>query len=134
MKGHCLCGAVGITARDNPEMSACHCSTCRRWSGGPFLTVHAGKEVQISGTEKVTVFRSSDWAERGFCSTCGTHLFYRLVPANEYILPAGLFQEGPQFRFHEQIFVDEQPPYYAFANVTPKLTGAEVFAKYAPPK
>ena len=134
MKGFCLCGAVSITARDNPEMSACHCSMCRRWGGGPFLTVHAGADVQISGAHRIKVYRSSDWAERAFCDTCGTHLYYRLVPANEYVLPMGLFQDGPQFRFHEQIFVDEKPGTYDFANDTPKLTGAEVFAKFAPPE
>jgi hypothetical protein len=132
MKGHCLCGAVSITARDNPEMSACHCSMCRRWGGGPFLVVHCGTDVQISGADKITAFRSSDWAERGFCSVCGTHLFYKLVPTGEYIVSSGLFQEG-QFRFHEQIFIDEKPASYDFANATAMLTGAEVFAKFAPP-
>jgi hypothetical protein len=133
MKGHCLCGAVGITAPDNPQMSACHCSMCRRWGGGPFLTVHCGPDVRISGSEHVTAFRCSDWAERAFCARCGAHLYYRLVPANEYIMAAGLFQDGTAFQFSEQIFVDEKPGSYAFANDTSELTGAEVFAKYAPP-
>ncbi len=31
----------------------------------------------------------------------------------------------------QQIFVDEQPQYYAFANDTARLTGAEVFAAHA---
>jgi hypothetical protein len=132
MKGHCLCGAVQLTARDNPQMDACHCSMCRRWGGGPFLTVHGGTDVQIAGSGHVRAYRSSDWAERGFCGTCGSHLYYKLLPTGEYVMPAGLFQDGPDFHFHEQIFIDEKPASYEFANATPKLTGAEVFAKFTP--
>ena len=29
-----------------------------------------------------------------------------------------------------QVFVDERPSYYEFANKTDDMTGAEVFAKY----
>jgi hypothetical protein len=133
MNGRCLCGAVQITAQDNVQMHACHCNMCRRWSSGPMLAVHSAPGVQIAGDEHITVFRSSEWAERGFCGTCGTHLFYRLLPTGEYFLSAGLFQNGPTMVLHEQIFIDEKPPGYDFANDTPKLTGAEIFAKFTPP-
>jgi hypothetical protein len=105
---------------------------CQRWGGGPLLAVHCGSEVVITGLPNVTVFQSSEWAERGFCASCGTHLYYRLRAANEYIVPVGLFRDGTQFRFDEQIFVDQKPSYYEFANSTARLTEAEVFAKYAP--
>lgn len=133
VKGTCLCGAVSVTAPDQHSLSACHCSMCRRWGGGPLLNVHCGTEVAITGLADVTVFQSSQWAERAFCAKCGTHLYYRLRPANDYIVPAGLFQDGTQFKFEEQIFVDSKPSYYEFANATEQLTEAEVFAKYAPP-
>ena len=132
MKGKCLCGSVSIIAQDNTQMSACHCAMCRRWGGGPMLTVHAGTDVQIVGVETITAFKSSDWAERAFCAKCGTHLYYRLIQANEYILPVGLFQDGSEFEFKEQIFVDKKPRSYDFANQTDELTEAQVFAKYAP--
>ena len=94
------------------------------------LAVHCGHDVHISGTEQVTVFKSSEWAERGFCSRCGTHLFYRVVQGNEYIVPVGLFGDAMPFEFKEQIFTDHKPGYYEFANRTAQLTEAEVFAKY----
>lgn len=133
MKGHCLCTAVGITAPDNEQMDACHCTRCRRWGGGPMLTVHCGPDVQFTGKERITAFQSSEWAERGFCSTCGTHLYYKLLPTGDYIMPAGLFQDSQSFVFHEQVFIDEKPASYEFANETSKLTGAELFAKFTPP-
>ncbi len=132
MKGSCLCGAVSISAADHTEINACHCGMCQRWGGGPLLSVHCGSDLQISGTEAVAVFKSSDWAERAFCAKCGTHLYYRLIPANEYAVPVGLFQDGTAFRFTEQIFIDKKPHYYTFSDQTSQLTEAEVFAKYAP--
>ncbi|KAA3650097.1 MAG: GFA family protein [Proteobacteria bacterium] len=133
-RGTCLCGAVTISvARAAASVGACHCRMCRKWGGGPLLAVACGTDVSISGEDSVTVFDSSPWAQRGFCQHCGTHLFYRLKEAQQYHVPAGLLDEAPEFSFDEQIFVDEQPAYYRFANPTRNLTGAEVFALYAPP-
>jgi hypothetical protein len=130
MQGHCLCGAIRVRAPDRDEVNACHCSMCRRWSGGPLMVVHCGSEIDIEGRERLTVYRSSEWAERAFCGTCGSHVYYRLLPVNEFLLSSGLFQDGPQFRFVEQIFVDEKPVFYDFANATRKLTGAQVMAQF----
>ncbi|MET0292088.1 MAG: GFA family protein [Steroidobacteraceae bacterium] len=130
MKGACLCGAVTVTAPDIPDMNACHCGRCRRWGGGPLLSVHCGSDAVFTGREHITVFPSSEWAERAFCATCGTHLYYRLIPADDFIVPVGLFDEGTPFRFTEQIFIDRKPGSYAFADATATLTEAEVFAKY----
>ena len=82
--------------------------------------------------ENIEVFASSDWAERGFCKKCGSHLFYRLKQANQYIMPAGIFDNGEKLVFDHQIFIEEKPEYYSFANKTHNMTGAEVFAQYAP--
>lgn len=130
MKGSCLCGAIEVSAPDASKVGVCHCSMCRRWGGGPLLSVHCGKHVAFGGSRAPAAYRSSEWTERGFCPVCGTHLFYRLLPSDEYVLPAGLFQDR-EFEMSEQIFVDEKPGYYDFANRTPMLTGAEVFAKFA---
>ncbi len=64
----------------------------------------------------------------------GTHLFYRLKGNNEYVVPIGLFDDQPSVSFESQIFIDEKPEYYSFANETSFMTGAEVLAKYAPSK
>ncbi|PCF95770.1 GFA family protein [Vreelandella nigrificans] len=130
MKGTCLCGSIQVTAPDHEHVSICHCSLCRRWSGGPMFAVHCGDPVQFSGAEPVA-YRSSEWAERGFCATCGTHLFYHLLPSNEYILPAGLFQDQA-FQLASEIFIDEKPDYYELNNQTEKMTGKQVFEQFAP--
>lgn len=132
MKGTCICGSVSIATADHPDITVCHCGMCQRWGGGPLLSVHCGSEVQISGAECVTIFSSSDWAERAFCAKCGTHLYYRFIPMNDHVVPAGFFQDGTGFKLAEQIFIDKKPPYYEFSNQTSQLTEAEVYAKYAP--
>jgi len=94
------------------------------------FAVHCGSRVEFKGQEP-TIYQSSDWAARGFCSKCGTHLFYHLLPSNEYILPAGIFQDE-KFELSNEIFIDEKPTYYEFSNKTHKMTGQEVFAQFAP--
>jgi hypothetical protein len=132
MDGKCLCGKITVRTLDKTHIDACHCGMCRRWGGGPAMGLACGSDVQIEGGETLKVYSSSEWAERAFCGECGTHIFYRLLAGNQYFLPAGLFQEGVEFEFTEQIFIDRKPTYYDFANQTVNLTEAEVFAKFAP--
>ncbi len=129
MNGQCLCGAVHITAPDVREIGACHCGMCRRWSGGPFLALHAGKGTRLSGDDHITVYQSSEWAERAFCKTCGTHLYFKLKSSDEYFIPPGLF-DTQDFEIASQIYIDKKPPYYDFANDTPTLTEQEVIEKF----
>jgi len=130
-QGKCLCGAVAITAKNaSNNVGACHCSMCRRWGGGPLMAIDCGTDVSIDGEENVSVFNTSEWAERGFCSKCGSHLFYRLKQTGQHIIAAGIFEDGESLVFDHQVFIDEKPSYYRFANETHDMTGAEVFAKY----
>lgn len=132
LNGKCLCQKVNISVSEaQPHIDSCHCATCRKWSGGPFLALDCGTQVAIKGQEHVKAFNSSDWAERGFCVNCGTHLFYRLKEANQYIMPAGLFDDLTDAEFTTQIFIEEKPSYYDFANKTKMMTGEEVFAAFS---
>lgn len=130
-KGKCLCGSVELdVAYASNEVAACHCSMCRNWSGGPMLAIDCADSVEISDESSLVRFPSSDWAERGFCRNCGTHLFYYLKPNNQYHLPVGLLQSEGDYRFSHQIFIDEKPEYYDFKNETQNMTGAELFAHF----
>lgn len=132
LHGACLCGAVQIKAKvKSHSIGACHCAMCRKWGGGPLLAVECEDEVDFKGTEHISLFNSSDWAERGFCKQCGTHLFYRLKDSVHYAIPVGLFDAGDEWKFAEQIFIDQKPAFYSFAEKTKNLTGEEVFAQYS---
>lgn len=131
VSGQCLCGAVRLEARARePVVDACHCDICRRWSGGPMMAVEADDVVTVEDGGHLAVYGSSEWAERGFCRECGTHLFYRLKEHVHYVLPVGMLDEGPGWVFKSEIFIDEKPDFYAFANETRRMTGREVFEAF----
>jgi hypothetical protein len=133
-QGSCLCGAVRITAKAaSNKVGACHCGMCRKWSGGPLLSVDCGGDVVFEGADNIGIFDSSGWAERGFCKRCGSHLFYKLKAEKLYSMPVGLFGDSRDLVFDQQIFIDAKPAYYSFSNQTANMTGAEVFAQYTPP-
>ena len=135
LKGQCLCRGVSVEASATKHNAgACHCNMCRRWGGGPFMTVDCGSDVSFYGVDNIQEFASSDWAARGFCKQCGTHLFYHLKGNDQYFMPAGLFDGEDNYVFDHQVFIDEKPGYYQFANDTHNMTGAELFAAFAPPE
>jgi hypothetical protein len=132
LQGHCLCEQVRVSFTP-PEavFEACHCGMCRRWGGGPALTVHGGADLKLDGENSVKVYASSDWAERAFCTNCGTHLYYKLKGRDFYTFPLGLFDGTDALKFKAQIYVDHKPAQYSFAEQTEMMTEAQVIAKYS---
>lgn len=129
--GRCLCGKVGFTAQpEAPHLGACHCKMCRQWGSGPFLEVNCGTNVTFTGEDHIKTYASSDWAERGFCDTCGTNLFYRVKENGMLLMAAGLIDNLDAFKLNLQVFIDEKPDYYTFAEKTETMTGQEVFEKF----
>jgi len=123
---------VDITAtKINPKFTVCHCETCRTWGGGPLFAVQCGTDIKIEGEDKVRVYESSPWASRGFCSECGTHLFYRLNKTGEYNMPLGLFPTLKNLEMNMQYFSDKRPDYYCFSNETKEMTEADIHAYFA---
>jgi hypothetical protein len=132
LSGGCLCGAIRYNAVPQKlDMDVCHCGMCRRWSGGVFMAVPCS-DVAIEDETELGAYVSSDWAKRQFCKTCGTSLFWRLREGGDHIAVAfQSFDDTSSFAFVAEIFIDEKPPLYAFAGERPRLTGAEVMAKFA---
>jgi hypothetical protein len=131
--GGCLCGAVRFSATPSDhDVGVCHCSMCRRWTAGPFMVRDCGTSLKVEDASSLGAYRSSEWAERGFCKTCGTPLYYRLIDKDSYFVSAEAFDDVKGITFTTQIFIDEKPAYYDFANETRTMTGAEVFALFAP--
>lgn len=133
--GSCLCGSVSVAANvQSKSVDACHCGMCQKWGGGPFFSVGCGGDVSFKGDESIAVFDSSEWAERGFCKNCGTHLFYRLKGEEHYAIPFALLEGENDWEFSEQIFIEQKPKFYSFSEQTKNLTGEEVFAQYTDSK
>ena len=132
--GKCLCGAVTYTARNiEPKLAACHCSMCRRWTGGPLLSI-SSSDVEWVGEDNVRTYKSSDWAERGFCSICGSTLFYRVTAPGPYQGQAhigfGTLDDQSGFDMKLEFFIDIKPTAYTFEGDRKQLTEAEVMAMF----
>jgi hypothetical protein len=78
LTGGCQCGAVRYRVEAFQEgANLCHCRMCQKASGGPFMAfapVAHADFILTQGT--LSLFRSSEIAERGFCAACGTPLTY----------------------------------------------------------
>jgi hypothetical protein len=101
---------------------------CQRWSGGSFMAV-ACEDVRIEPTESLATYVSSEWAERQFCRSCGSSLFWRMRGHEGHIYVSALsFEDQDQLNLESEIFIDEKPSWYDFSGDRPRLTGAEVVA------
>ena len=132
LEGQCLCGAVTITAQmDAPMLRACHCDMCRRQNSGAYMSISNDPHA-IAVEGEVTIYRSSEWAERGFCPQCGSTLWYGTVHDGARHLSAGLFDNAGGAPLKLEFFNDNCPEGYAFAGDHKKLTTAETIALFAP--
>jgi len=126
-----MCGAVKLMARGvSDEGSACHCGMCRRWSGGPFLGVSVKSLEPIEG-EAMTI-QSSEWAERGFCATCGSSLFFRITAPGKFhgmtSIAQGALDDSSGITVTTEWFHDLKPEGYALAGDAKRVTEAQVMA------
>lgn len=95
--GGCVCGAVrySVSGPLRPVI-ACHCRTCGRGC------------VAITGGTHVTWYRASDHAVRGFCATCGSHLFFARADGADLARFAGGLDEPTGLALAAHIHVAEQ--------------------------
>lgn len=132
--GRCLCGRINFTFTPaEAEIDACHCGMCRRWGGGPGLSVKAAGSAEVQGRENLATYKSSDWAERQFCRICGSHLFYSAPSLGYFGVSAGSLDDLSGLPLTTEIFIDRKPDAYEFANATVKLTEAEFLAMVSAP-
>ena len=77
--GGCGCGQVRFRVRGRMRQPiACHCQQCQRTSGHYLAATQARDgDLAIDGLAFVTWFQSSPTARRGFCSICGSNLFWK---------------------------------------------------------
>ncbi len=127
--GSCLCGAVKFEVTvPEPKFSICHCAMCRKLSGGPLMSVHSEGDIRFSEEKGMTWYRSSDWAERGFCGKCGTSLFWRLADPKTPMLEISLeaLDDIEDITLERHIYIDSKPDRYEFKDDKPRITEAEL--------
>ncbi|MEM7752620.1 MAG: GFA family protein [Pseudomonadota bacterium] len=132
--GSCLCGEVEYELAEEPTTyGACHCSMCRKFSGGIELGIQVPPGgVRFVPTDKLAVFESSEWAERGFCMLCGSSVFYRFTGEGPYAgmfsISAGTLEDMSGMTFDTEVYIDNKPDSHSFAGERTRMTEAEVLA------
>lgn len=76
--------------------------------------------MTIHGADKVTWFRSSEKVRRGFCSVCGSSLFFDPVHRDWIGLAMGAFDGATGTHLEMHIFVSEKGDYYEIADGLPQ--------------
>jgi hypothetical protein len=120
--GSCLCGAVRfeVTGPLHPP-DACHCSQCRKHSGHFWASTDVPRAaLTLHGADRLTWFRSSEKVRRGFCSTCGSSLFWDPLHKDTLSIAMGAFDSPTHTRLAMHIHVADKGDYYELGDGLPQ--------------
>lgn len=123
--GGCLCGAVRYRV-EGPLRGViyCHCAQCRRQSGHFVAATSAAlSDIAIEGGAALRWFRASSAAERGFCGTCGSLLFWKPDGEARISIMAGGFDSPSGLEGMVHIYAAEKGDYYAIEDGLPVHAG-----------
>ncbi|MBL6953194.1 MAG: GFA family protein [Alphaproteobacteria bacterium] len=111
-KGSCLCGSVQFSVQP-PSLFCCHCHCgyCRSAHGAAFVTWVGAADDRFELNDpdgRLLWYQSSKQSRRGFCTQCGTTLFFAsdLAPGEIHVARAlikGDIDRAPAANvFHDQ--------------------------------
>lgn len=130
-RGACMCGAIEFeVSSELPPPDACHCEQCRKHSGHYFVSTDVPKNaLTVRGEEKLTWYHSKKKkVRRGFCSVCGSSLFWEPLERDWIGVAMGAFEQPTQTQIALHIYVAEKGDYYEIADGLPQeytFPGAE---------
>lgn len=123
--GGCLCGAVRYEVRGPlRNVIACHCAQCRKTTGHHFAATATKREnFVLTKRRGLRWYQSSGRARRGFCSVCGSILFWDCKEYPQISITAGTLDGATGLTLTEHIFVAEKGDYYAITDGMPQAQG-----------
>jgi hypothetical protein len=115
--GRCICGAVAFEVRGTlRDVHLCHCTECRRWAGHVWAATEAAwADLDFTEERGLRWIASPDSeydARRGFCTECGSSLFWRVPGGDRVSLAAGCLDGGTGLETTEQIWTASAGDYY----------------------
>ncbi|MBA2588410.1 MAG: GFA family protein [Alphaproteobacteria bacterium] len=121
-KGSCLCGAVRFEVLgDLRQPDACHCSQCRKHSGHFFASTDVPRTaIKVHGDKNVSWYQSSKKVRRGFCSVCGSSLFWDAPLKDWTSVAMGAFDKPTGTRLKMHIYVGDKGDYYEIGDGLPQ--------------
>ncbi len=110
--GGCQCGKIRFDASnllDNPHI--CHCCMCHKAVDNFFAAFVGVPLSYFSWTRgQPSVFRSSEFVERGFCSDCGTPLFFKHDKNKHISISIGSFDDPKKTPLKFQLGLESRLP------------------------
>lgn len=129
ISGQCNCGEVSFEVHAAVEdVFVCHCSICRRSTGGSGIAVtivNCENFVWVSGVKAIKTWRkpNHDW-ETSFCQSCGTPVPGRNDAENMYI-PVSLLGSGVEnLKVAHHLFVGSKATWEEIGDSGRQHTGA----------
>lgn len=112
--GRCLCGAITFeTTEPLDAITACHCSQCRRQTGLYYAATRTSRAgLTIKGEQHLRWYRASDSAGRGFCSECGSALFWQADGSLDISIMAGAFDKPLALPMGQHIYCADKGDFY----------------------
>ena len=122
-KGGCLCGAVRYEVRGPlRDVVNCHCSMCQKLHGNFGPHTKAKKEnIEITNSEGLGWFQTSPIARRGFCTNCGSSLFWEPFKMDATGILVGSLDDSTSLKTIGHIFVNEKPDFYDITDGCPQF-------------
>lgn len=124
-EGGCLCGAIRYRATAPPVRGViCHCSMCRKQSGAPILAfVHFPIAAFTWLKGQPTRYRSSKFAERGFCSQCGSTIsMHEEVLENRVQVAVGSLDEPDRVQCNDHVWTEDQVSWFEVKDDLPRFS------------
>ncbi|MDW7553744.1 MULTISPECIES: GFA family protein [Azospirillum] len=116
--GGCACGGVRYEIMATPSpVSFCHCGQCRRQhSHVGAYTTFPRDALRLVADDTLAWYASSERARRGFCSRCGTGLFWDPAAEPRMDATAGSLDEPTGLQADRHIWVDFKGDYYSLCD------------------
>jgi len=121
ISGSCLCGSIAFEAEhQGARVVACHCGQCRKQSGHLWAaTAVPTASLRFDKDSTLAWFTSSQTAERGFCTTCGSSLFWRFKGGENTSVGLGALDEPTNLTLQTHIFTAHKGDYYDITDGLP---------------
>jgi hypothetical protein len=120
--GQCLCGAVKLVVKGDPEGAGyCHCAACRSWSASPVnaFTLWKPEAVEVTqGEDQIAEYNENERTYRQWCKRCGGHLMARHPEWNLLDVYAATI---PEFPFAPGVHVNYESTVLRIQDGLPKL-------------
>lgn len=122
LQGSCLCAAVMFeTTGPLTQPSVCHCGQCRKQSGHVWSSTYLPEtNLTLIQDHGLRWFAASDKARRGFCTECGSFLFWQHNDEDTISISMGAFDTPTGLRLAKHIFTADKGDYYDISDGLPQ--------------